>query len=142
MNELRKLWLKHRNAVLCLTIVGIYCLIRFALGIPCTVKYLTGVSCAGCGMSRALLSLVRLDFAAALNYHPLSFLMPVVAPFVIWFYVKEMKKAFTILLGVCAGLLFGVYLWRLFAGGGAVVVFEPQNGLITRGIRHWISLFS
>ncbi len=143
MNEWRKLWQKHKYAVLCLSLVVVYCLIRFALGIPCTIKYLTGVSCAGCGMSRALFSLVKLDFAAAFHYHPLSFLVPVVAPFLAWFYVKEKKKHFTILLGICAGLLFGVYLWRLLAQTTAeVVVFQPENGLIYRLARRVISLFS
>lgn len=142
MNEWRKLWHKHKYAVLCLSLVGVYCLIRFALGVPCTIKYLTGVSCAGCGMSRALFSLVRLDFAAAFNYHPLSFLMPVAAPFAVWFYVKEKKKHFTILLGICAALLFGVYLWRLLAQTGDVVMFQPETGLIYRLARRLISLFS
>ena len=142
MNEWRKLWQKHKYAVLCLSLAGVYCLIRFALGIPCTIKYLTGVSCAGCGMSRALFSLAQLKFSDALYYHPFSFLIPVVAPFAAWFYIKEKKKHFTILLGICAGLLFGVYLYRLLGQTTTdVVVCRPETGLINRGVQRLLSLF-
>lgn len=40
-------------------------------GIPCPVYQLSGLSCPGCGMSRALAALLRLDFAAAFGYNPL-----------------------------------------------------------------------
>ena len=32
-----------------------------SLGVTCPILYLTGISCAGCGMSRAWLSLLRGD---------------------------------------------------------------------------------
>ena len=40
-------------------------------GIPCLFHTLTGLQCPGCGVSRMLLSLLQLDFAAAWHYHPL-----------------------------------------------------------------------
>ena len=42
-----------------------------AFGVTCPIRFLTGISCAGCGMSRAWLSLLRLDLAGAVYYHPL-----------------------------------------------------------------------
>ncbi len=48
------------------------------LGITCVFQHLLGIPCPGCGMTRALLSLLRLDFAAAWDYNPLIFLMPYV----------------------------------------------------------------
>ena len=40
------------------------------LGIPCVFRLLTGLQCAGCGVSRMCLSLLRLDFAGAWQYNP------------------------------------------------------------------------
>ncbi len=57
---------------LCLALVA-YSLIVMLTGhgIPCPVHRLSGLSCPGCGMSRALAALFRLDFAAAFSYNPL-----------------------------------------------------------------------
>jgi hypothetical protein len=46
----------------------------------CPFANLTGHPCPGCGLTRAALSLMRLDFAAALRLHPLSpLLVPIAA---------------------------------------------------------------
>ncbi len=38
-------------------------------GVPCLFHLFTGLNCPGCGVSRMLLSLLRLDFAAAFRYN-------------------------------------------------------------------------
>ena len=45
-------------------------------GWNCPIKYLTGVPCPGCGLSRALAALLRLDFRTALRFHPMVFVLP------------------------------------------------------------------
>ena len=44
-------------------------------GIPCPFHLVTGLNCPGCGVSRMLLSLLRLDFAAAFRYNAVLFCM-------------------------------------------------------------------
>ena len=39
------------------------------IGIPCVFHEITGLDCPGCGVSRMLLALFRLDFAAAFAYN-------------------------------------------------------------------------
>ena len=46
------------------------------VGIGCPIHFLTGVSCPGCGMTRAVISVLRLHFAEAYHYHPLVYLLP------------------------------------------------------------------
>ncbi len=41
----------------------------------CPILYYTGIPCPGCGMTRALLRLLILDFAGAAAYHPLVYLL-------------------------------------------------------------------
>ena len=46
-------------------------------GTNCPIKALFGLPCPGCGMTRAVLSLLRGDVAGAFWMHPLVFLLPV-----------------------------------------------------------------
>lgn len=52
----------------------------------CLFDNLLGRECWGCGMSRALLSLMYLDFEAAWNYHHGII---VVAPVLVWLWGKR-----------------------------------------------------
>lgn len=55
----------------------------------CLVHNLTGEECWGCGMSRALLSVMYFDFEAAWNYHRG---VVVVAPILVWLWMKWIVK--------------------------------------------------
>ena len=44
------------------------------IGIPCLINVTTGFKCVGCGISRMLISLVKLDFASAFKYNPFLFI--------------------------------------------------------------------
>ena len=44
-------------------------LAKAGIGIGCPFHKLTGLQCPGCGNSRAVLSLLRLDFATAFRYN-------------------------------------------------------------------------
>lgn len=48
---------------------------RFQFG--CIFKRITGFDCISCGMTRACLHALRLDFAAAFSYHPMFWSVPV-----------------------------------------------------------------
>ena len=50
------------------------------LGIPCLFSKITGLQCVGCGISRMLLALLRLDFVSAFRYNPFLF---VTGPFLV-----------------------------------------------------------
>ena len=114
-------------------IVGVY-LVLFALGITCPIKWLTGVSCPGCGMSRACFSLLRLDFAAAFEYHPVIFAMPLFALLFVYFSWREMKRSRDAVIYVFAAVMLVTYFIRLFTGA-SVVVFEPSEGVVLRTIK-------
>ena len=60
------------NGLLVLLILGALAYASALLfGWNCPIKYLTGVPCPGCGLSRALAALLRLDFRTALRVHPM-----------------------------------------------------------------------
>lgn len=55
------------------------------IGLSCALHELTGLDCAGCGMSRACLALLRLDIAAAFSY---NLLWPVYFGYALWAYLS------------------------------------------------------
>lgn len=46
----------------------------FLLDISCPIRKLTGFPCPGCGMTRAWLAVLKLNFKEAFRFHPLWFL--------------------------------------------------------------------
>lgn len=82
-------------------------------------------------MSRAWLSLLRLDVAAAFAYHPL-FWLPVPAALVYLFRRRMPKWAVRTALWTVCGLFLIVYLVRLFQPADTIVVFAPKEGLVYR----------
>lgn len=104
------------------------------IGITCPIKFITGISCAGCGMSRAWISLLHFNIHDAFMYHPLFFLPPVVV-IVMLLKSKINIKFYKIFMFTIVGAFVIVYLYRMFIGTGDIVVFEPQNNILFRIIR-------
>ena len=55
------------------------------IGIPCPFYYITGLQCPGCGISRMMIALARLDFTQALQYNPFIFLTLPILLFIIFY---------------------------------------------------------
>ena len=55
----------------------LYAATLFILKIPCPIYLITGVKCFGCGMTRALISVVNLDFVSAFDYHKMFWSVPI-----------------------------------------------------------------
>ena len=49
----------------------------YITGVGCVFRSVFGIVCPGCGMTRAVISLLRLDFIGAINYHPMVFSLPI-----------------------------------------------------------------
>jgi nitrate reductase gamma subunit len=94
-------------------------LFRFGIVIPCVFHELTGLYCPGCGVTRMMFSLLKLDFYQAFRYNNLVFLsIPLIlfyfCDFIIkrfhnksnYLYQKISDKVWIILLIIT--LLFGV----------------------------------
>ena len=57
--------------ILCAAAGVIIFLLQKGFGIPCLFLRLTGLECPGCGNTRAVLALLRLDLPAAFGYNPM-----------------------------------------------------------------------
>ena len=67
LGEWRNLLLLHLTI---LAAVLLYMAVMVRFRIYCPIRYLTGIPCPGCGMSRALGCLLRLDFRGSLRCNP------------------------------------------------------------------------
>ena len=115
-------------------IASFYLFLEMVLGIGCPVKFLTGISDAGCGMSRAWLSVLKLDFGMAFYYHPL-WMLPVPAAFVLLFKKRITEKIFRFLVVCFVAAFLMVYVYRMFfVPDQDIVVFRPREGFIWRSI--------
>lgn len=120
-------------------ICAAYYLLTYFTG--CPVLYVTGISCPGCGMTRAWLAVLHLDFARAFACHPLFPLAPLFAAAFLFDDRIDFRKYRWLIVAV-AVLFFLVYLIRIIWFRSDVIIFEPQNGLIFRIFQQIRSLFT
>ena len=66
----------------------------YNIGFDCVVNRFTGLYCSGCGMTRAVYSLIQLDFYQAFRYNVLSIiLLPIIVLCVLFeIYAKVFDK--------------------------------------------------
>ena len=114
-----------------LAAIALFYIVIESLGVTCPILYLTGISCAGCGMSRAWLSLLGGNLAGAIAYHPL-FWLPVPGAALLFFQRRIPRRVFCWSMGIVCTLFLLVYLVRLLYLKDPVVVFQPSRGLIGR----------
>lgn len=62
----------------------------WGVGIPCPLHWATGLYCPGCGVMRALVSFVQLQFYQALRFNALLF---VLLPLLLFFLIRDFIHA-------------------------------------------------
>ena len=129
---------KARDLLVIFFALAAYCVIATVADLSCIIKTLTGISCPGCGMTRACLALLRLDFSAALYYHPLSIYLIIAIPIMIVLYLRDQDKLCKFILIISAIIMLAVYFYRFLIVRTPVLKFAPENGLFPRLI-HTIS---
>ena len=112
-----------------ITIVAYALLTAFDIG--CPILYLSGISCLGCGMTRAWLHLIKLDFSMALYYHPLFWLPPI--GFLGLLLKKRIpKKLYTIGMYVIIISFIIVYILRFFHKDDTIVRANLKESAILK----------
>lgn len=95
-------YLKSKIAITLLYLVILSVLWHFNVG--CIYQRLFGISCPGCGMTRAVISALKLDFAAAFSYHRMFWSVPVLYLYFLFdgklFFKKSLDRAVLIFIAV------------------------------------------
>lgn len=80
----------------------------------CLSQLILGLPCPGCGLTRATLALLALDFPKAFQMHPLVILAWIdVAVVAILIVTGRHRKPIVIFLSFSLIALIGVYVWRM-----------------------------
>ncbi len=121
---------------LCFALSLIYLLLSI-LHIGCPIKFITGISCPGCGMTRAIFSLLRFNIRDAFHYHPLFFLTPILLYlFLFEAYIKS--KYIKIAWAGIIIVFLGVYLFRLFILPNDIVFIDINGSIVIKLIYNFI----
>ena len=89
-------------------------LTAFFLGLPCVWQFLFGIPCPGCGMTRAVFSLLRFDIRGAAFLHPMVFFLPLL--FLYYLYDGRLfanRKIDRLLLWTIAFGFLAQWVWKL-----------------------------
>ena len=100
-----------RRALSCIGALFVAWLVLYLLDIGCVFRLMTGIPCPGCGMTRAWLAALRLDFAAAF-----AFVREEVAS-------SKLKRGIDIAVIVLCVLVVAVWIVRLINPADAGLLF-------------------
>ena len=76
-----------------IAIIGISILHYFNIGIPCIFYKITKLHCPGCGITRAIISLLKLDFYQAFRYNSLVIiLLPLLLIYYLYIWIFNGKN--------------------------------------------------
>ncbi len=125
-------FLSKYNIAICL--LGIYALTTHALGIQnCLIKLCIGYPCPGCGMTRAALALLHLDFPLAFQMNPFIFLLPFVLVLIIFkekSWAKKILHAKWIWISL-TGIVLVAYILRFIYVYPDIPMDYNQNNLLS-----------
>ena len=116
----------------------------FVVG-QCPIRWFFGVPCPGCGLTRAHLAALRLDFAAAFAYHPLFF---TVIPAALYGFHKDVwhislgKRVNRCLLIVFIAAFGLVYIVRLAATPSEVIRAGFEDAVLYKILLFFRRVFS
>jgi len=103
---------KPKEKLITCLVIAVMVAVMYGLGLPCPFKAIFHIPCPGCGMTRAYLSLLRLDFAAAFAFHPMFWSVPILlADYLLDGRIFKWKWLNTALI---AGIFLGFFLNWIF----------------------------
>ena len=103
--------IKKYIILLIVIIISVYILFFY----NCPIKQYLGFDCPGCGLTRALKSLLILDFRSAFEFNPMIFILLPEAVYYIFsrYIVKKKLKAKTEQVILISTLILTIIVWIL-----------------------------
>lgn len=78
---------KFKSKLIDCSVIALIVAIFYIFNVPCLFKLLFKIQCPGCGITRAYISLMHLDFAKAFELNPMFWSVP----FLILYYFTDGK---------------------------------------------------
>ena len=122
LNDLKQIIINNKIGVLLASIYVLMAQLIFSYISP--TMWLFGFPCPACGLTRAGLRLIRLDFIGAFSYNPSIFLVP----FGVYAYAKKNAPLFAIVIV----LVIAIFIFRLMTSFGVEPLVINRNALMFR----------
>lgn len=119
-------------------VVALYYAVSWFIG--CPVRFFLGISCPGCGITRAWLAALTLDFPKAFSLHPLFWTVPFLVLAVLFEDRLAASRWRYVVVLICL-IFIAVFFVRLIAYPDEVVYFRPKAGFIYRAVTWGLSIF-
>lgn len=114
---MKKRAFKLFSATIILIVAGIlyYLLNKFTgFAVPCLFYTVTGLKCPGCGITRMIFSLIKLDFVSAFKFNPaiitVSPLLIFLAVIMVVEYIKNGKMPSSKWINICFYILIAYFV--------------------------------
>ena len=106
-------------------VTGIMLVLHWTARTACPMYAVTGIPCPSCGSTRAVISVLRGDFTAALRWHPLVVLLPPLAVLLLYLWFAPVTpNAFRKLWNP---LLIGVLVLYIAVYAARMVLWFPHT---------------
>lgn len=112
-----------------ITVLIIVLALYFIIG--CPVRFFTGLPCPGCGMRHAAYYLITGNVNEAIKWHPLIFLLPIIA-IILVFYKRFSKVSLTLFLVLFVTIFVVTYVLRFLDPNDIVVRFDYSQTIYHR----------
>lgn len=114
---LKRIWNDIENAKWAIIlIIAYFVLLKILAGTRCPVVAVTGYPCPACGLTRAFVRLLHLDFVGAFKMHAFIYIVIIYLLAFFWNrYVKGKKagrKLYAFAIIIVVGMI-GYYIWRM-----------------------------
>ena len=100
---MRKISYLKEKLILTVSYLAVIALL-YCLDVPCLFLSFLKIPCPGCGMTRALLAILRLDIAGAFAAHPMVWSLPILYAYFLLdnglFPGKKANKIILIMIGI------------------------------------------
>lgn len=131
------------DILICL--LGLYALITRIYNFQnCLIKLAIGYPCPGCGLTRAIICLLELDFVKAFSYNPLIAFLPIII-LLLAFKDSSLVKAFykkNISLIIMLVIILLVYILRLIYVYPKIPMDYYSNNLLAIAKEFFFKLFN
>ncbi|MEE0970091.1 MAG: DUF2752 domain-containing protein [Clostridia bacterium] len=101
-----------KRHIICFTVICLFFGITALFDIGCPVLYITGIPCPACGVTRAMLSLVRFDIASYLFYNPMALPLCIAAALMLHLRVVKRNMPIVIYSVAVAVINFVIYIFK------------------------------
>ena len=128
----KRIWNDICSLKYCIILLAVYAVAtQLAFGTVCPMVIFCGLPCPGCGLTRAVCSILLGDLKSAVEYNLTAFLWLPFLLLLLWERYLTAKKIFSrqgvIIFVALVTVVYYLYRMKMFFPGEPPLVYQPEN---------------